>query len=670
MKKHCPLLRLVFGCPLFGRHVADRLGRTALFVATVIGYFATSSIVTADPLRIMPVGDSITTGYTDNPGWNNHPFEFGYRSGLYTRLADAGYDFQFVGGSTEPWTGISGDPTHGGTVSPTFDLRPLGQDGHRGYGGASIGAIQSGIGGWLAADDPDVILLMIGINGIGGSSPGQLNSLVDTIVTARPNARLIVAQITPLAGYNQSLVDYNTYIRETMVPAYAGQGYNVTTVDQYANMLTPGGTIDAAAFSNGINHPNNPAYDRMAQTWFDGIEALDFADPPDTDVVITTSMAPSQGAFSGDVSDSDLLHGLSGDHVSYNAFPGTRTNDGLHGGDTDTNGIAWAMDGDVTSSTFDLGVGEGQGWDITSITSIAAWNSAGFMNQKYDVSVRLVGAGAFTPLTSVDYQPFDAGDTTAGATKVVITDNTGTLAGGVEAIRFSVRDTNSNPAGGVTFREIDVEGTLHGTSEPPVLGVVNPSFEEPDIADATFVNGSFTGWTASGHAVTGVQDLPANESPAPTDGQQHGYASFASPSMLTQTLGDVITDGSVYTLTVDVGQHALFSGSEGTIRLFGSTLGSGTALSNANGTAELAGIAPAPGTYTTDVSVTYAALATGDPFAGQSIGIALINSAGTQVLFDNVRLDVVEVPEPCAFVLMALGGLLGMVELRRRKTGT
>ena len=58
------------------------------------------------------------------------------------------------------------DPTRGGAVSPTFDLRTLGQNGHHGYGGINIGGIQRDVAGWIAADTPDVILLMIGINGI------------------------------------------------------------------------------------------------------------------------------------------------------------------------------------------------------------------------------------------------------------------------------------------------------------------------------------------------------------------------------------------------------------------------------------------------------------------------------------------------------------------------
>lgn len=108
----------------------------------------------ATPLRIMCLGDSITVGYTDNPSWANHPFKFGYRSGLNSRLTNASYNFLFVGASTEPWTGISGDPTQGGTYKPALDLRDFGQDGHRGYGGAGI---WNNVNSWIATDNPDVI---------------------------------------------------------------------------------------------------------------------------------------------------------------------------------------------------------------------------------------------------------------------------------------------------------------------------------------------------------------------------------------------------------------------------------------------------------------------------------------------------------------------------------
>lgn len=190
--------------------------------------------------------------------------------------------------------------------------------------------------------------------------------------------------------------------------------------------------------------------------------------------VASTAMSTDELAFAGDVSSSDLLHGIIGDHVNYNtAQPtdGARANDGLHGGPTDLEGIAWASDGDVTSTTFDLGPGDGFGWDLTGFTSIAAWNSAGFMNQKYDVSVRFVGEGEFSPLFSVEYQPFDANGG-PGATKVEVTDSSGVLATGVEAVRFSVLDTNSNNVGGVALREFDVFGALTVPEPGPAMAVV------------------------------------------------------------------------------------------------------------------------------------------------------------------------------------------------------
>ena len=121
------------------------------------------------PVRIMCLGDSITAGYTDNPDWNV-PFEFGYRSGLYSLLAAAGHDIQFVGESPEPWDGRFGLPTN----TPKLDLRGMGQDKHRGYGGASIEDLSQEVEGYIESDKPDVILLMIGINGVDANSPTQL----------------------------------------------------------------------------------------------------------------------------------------------------------------------------------------------------------------------------------------------------------------------------------------------------------------------------------------------------------------------------------------------------------------------------------------------------------------------------------------------------------------
>lgn len=229
------------------------------------------------PYRIQVVGDSISVGFTDNPNWNV-PFQFGWRSGLYTRLTNSGMSFQFVGNSPEPWNGTSGTVKN----TPTLDLRTIDQDHSQGHGGVGTGYVAANIAAWLAVDRPDIVLLMIGINDIGNGSSGEpngaeqnLNSIVATIVNNCPNTRVIVAPITPYSGYTDSIVRYNNYIQNTLVPSYAAMGKLVSTVNQYTNMCVAGtSTIDSSLFANGINHPGPVGYDRMAQTWFAGIQAL------------------------------------------------------------------------------------------------------------------------------------------------------------------------------------------------------------------------------------------------------------------------------------------------------------------------------------------------------------------------------------------------------------
>lgn len=217
-------------------------------------------------LRIMPMGDSITAGYTDNPSWNE-PFWYGYRSGLYNRLQAAGYNFEFVGQSTEL-------PNHTAGTTPPADLAGLGQNAHNGYGGQTASFLNANILNWLATDNPDVILLHIGTN---SADRNGLDALVQTIVSTKPDLQLLVARIIPRYNYDQTTTDYNNWIRDTLVPKYQAMGKKVTLVDQYTPFLTnPANNtaINQSLFSNGINHPNNQGYDLMAAAWFNALDAL------------------------------------------------------------------------------------------------------------------------------------------------------------------------------------------------------------------------------------------------------------------------------------------------------------------------------------------------------------------------------------------------------------
>lgn len=230
--------------------------------------------MTTTVLRIMPIGDSITAGYTDmeNP---EHPFNFGYRGYLYRKLCNAGVPFCFVGASPEPFDCRFGDPTHGGTRTPTFDLRAVGEDHHRGYGGATISQIAGQVDSWMEEDRPDVMLLMIGINGIDKDSPRRLEQLVSRIFSRDERVQLLISCIPPLIEFNTELFAYNRFIQERLVPSFSSRGYSIAEVDHYRLYLTDPSnprSIDQSLFSNGINHPTDSCYEMIAETWYKAIE--------------------------------------------------------------------------------------------------------------------------------------------------------------------------------------------------------------------------------------------------------------------------------------------------------------------------------------------------------------------------------------------------------------
>lgn len=237
-------------------------------------------------VKIDCIGDSLTVGYTNPTSWTV-PYTFGYRGGLYTRLANAGYNVQYVGNSGEPWSLPFGSSFGVPATVQGVDLRALGQDKHRGYGGVTTSQLLNGghisgslydvpaVDSMLMADSPDVVLLMVGINGITDAMT-YLDPLVNRVVTTKPSAKLIVAQITPRSSFQQAIVNYNTYIRDTVVPKYQALGYSVTTVDQYSNLLTNKSdltSIDTSLYCDSA-HLKPEAYDRLAATWFAGIQSV------------------------------------------------------------------------------------------------------------------------------------------------------------------------------------------------------------------------------------------------------------------------------------------------------------------------------------------------------------------------------------------------------------
>jgi lysophospholipase L1-like esterase len=236
------------------------------------------------PLRIMPLGDSITVG---GPARTNA----GYRGFLYNLLKQSGRDVLFVGSSVY------------GIVTTTVNPLPMDQRHNEGHSSYTINDVNNNLDGldtatferfggadrdpngghWLdgiasGADArppvfPDIVTLMIGTNNAGGEPAtvdAQLHALLTKLTTLRPNTQVIVAQITPS---NRTFdVSYNAFVA-TEVASLQAAGKHVSLVDMYTNFPANGLSMDNL-------HPNDTGFAFMAQQWFDAIAKLTVARNP------------------------------------------------------------------------------------------------------------------------------------------------------------------------------------------------------------------------------------------------------------------------------------------------------------------------------------------------------------------------------------------------------
>ncbi len=198
----------------------------------------------APPLRILPLGDSLTSG-TINQG--------AYRNKLYTLLTDAGYNVDFVGTQTDD------------------NNLTLPDRNHQGMGGYRIDQIRAGLSSWLSKiEDPDVVLLMIGTNDFFADSTvaeaqSRLDSLVTEIATMRPFAKIIVANLlirTDSASAEALQSGFNATI-PGIVSNQAALGRQVSFVDMHS-VLVP------ADLAEGV-HPTPSGFEKVAAAWFPAI---------------------------------------------------------------------------------------------------------------------------------------------------------------------------------------------------------------------------------------------------------------------------------------------------------------------------------------------------------------------------------------------------------------
>jgi len=194
-------------------------------------------------------------------------------------LQSDGYEVDFVGSNNSGTSyGTSG-----------FDTD------HEGHGGQTSEFIKNNIGTWLTLHPADIILLHIGTNDGGistpiGTSVENVNAILNTIFSKNPNAKVFVARIiesrrshqhgggivspeNPLGLWRTK--DFNDAI-ENMINNHP-QSSNIRVVDMENGA---GLEYDVVGFPHDMQpyhskgnrydfHPNTNGFEKIAQKWFD-----------------------------------------------------------------------------------------------------------------------------------------------------------------------------------------------------------------------------------------------------------------------------------------------------------------------------------------------------------------------------------------------------------------
>lgn len=109
-------------------------------------------------------------------------------------------------------------------------------------------------------------------------------------------------------------------------------------------------------------------------------------------------------------------------------------------------------------------------------------------------------------------------------------------------------DTMRGEAGDDIISGGNSNDTIYGDAIIENITIVNPSFEDPVLADGAFIDGGATGWTNGG--VWNPQAIDFTGEIVP-DGTQTGYE--YGGSTMSQTLTDTLAADTLYTFTMEVG---------------------------------------------------------------------------------------------------------------------
>ena len=256
-----------------------------LVTAALVGL--SCSLLNADPLRILPLGDSITRGsyiaryssgaYTGEAIGLPNPQGGGWRKYLQDQFRENGIEFDFLGELNYHSFGRAGvidehfDPDHqglagfgnkniisGGLVPTTRDV--LEKLGLKNIAVSDIVTV-------LQKNKPEVILLMSGSNGFEATARNELIEIIQANTDAHLFVASIIPQCPPRLGW-EKVDEYNASL-PNIVAKQKARGHKVTLVKMNEALS------EDDLLPDGV-HPNAEGMRKMAKTWYTALKTAGF----------------------------------------------------------------------------------------------------------------------------------------------------------------------------------------------------------------------------------------------------------------------------------------------------------------------------------------------------------------------------------------------------------
>jgi len=308
---------------------------------------------TVAPVKIMPLGDSITAG----PGC--------WRAILWHDLQTNGYtDIDFVGSQ----------PDGGCNYGYTYDGD---NEGHGGYSATGI-AQNNQLPPWLAAANPDIVLMHLGTNDMwGGSIPvssvlAAYTTLIGQMRANNPKMKILVAQIIPMNPPSCPTCAAEVQSLDQAIPGWAAglttAQSPIIVVDQWTGFDDSTDTV-----GDGV-HPNDAGFAKMAARWYPPLaQVLSGIIPPPP----TPSASPTPTASPSTSPSASTPPSNSGCTAAYQIT--SQWSGGFQGSVTVTNSSTAASSAWTVTLTFADGQQVTQSWNTTLTQSgavVTAHNAA------------------------------------------------------------------------------------------------------------------------------------------------------------------------------------------------------------------------------------------------------------------------------------------------------